>query len=206
MTGAVGRRIGLGHKVMLRGPFGGAYFRPDHEGRLVLVATNTGFAPIWSIAVAALRENPHRMMMIIAGGRELSSLYMGPALVRLAAFSNVTVVAACTTPQSTYPAVKFGRPTEFLPHLLPSDAVYVCGAPAMVEAVKAFAGQFGATCFADPFVPNEPAAAPRVAETKDGLLRRTKAWFVTPKRPSLRIQKMRERIEPGLPDAWVSKG
>ena len=66
--------------MKLTGPYGSAHFRPNLEGRLILVATNTGFAPIWSIAVAALRENPDRKMMIIAGGRTIESLYMGPAL------------------------------------------------------------------------------------------------------------------------------
>ena len=67
------------------------------DGRLILVATNTGFAPIWSIAVAALRENPERTMIIVAGGRNIESLYMVPALVQLARFPfenhHVTIAA-----------------------------------------------------------------------------------------------------------------
>ena len=39
-------------------------------------------------------------MMIIAGGRTIESLYMGPALVRLARFPNVVVVPVCSTPQT----------------------------------------------------------------------------------------------------------
>ncbi|HKR50678.1 MAG TPA: 2Fe-2S iron-sulfur cluster binding domain-containing protein, partial [Pseudonocardiaceae bacterium] len=66
VTRSLGRRIRPGHRVKLTGPYGSAHFRPDLDGRLILVATNTGFAPIWSIAVAALRENPVRRMMIIA--------------------------------------------------------------------------------------------------------------------------------------------
>ena len=67
VTSALGKRIRPGHRVKLTGPYGSAHFRPDLDSRLILVATSTGFAPIWSIAVAALRENPERMMMIIAG-------------------------------------------------------------------------------------------------------------------------------------------
>ena len=88
VTSSLGKRITPGHRVKLTGPYGSAHFRPN-LGRLILVATNTGFAPIWSIAVAALRENPRRRMMIIAGGRSIESLYMGPALGRLARFPNV---------------------------------------------------------------------------------------------------------------------
>ena len=100
VTSSLGRRIRPGHRVKLTGPYGSAHFRPDLDSRLILVGTNTGFAPIWSIAVAALREKPERMMIIIAGGRNVESLYMGPALVQLARFPNVVVVPVCSTPQT----------------------------------------------------------------------------------------------------------
>jgi 3-phenylpropionate/trans-cinnamate dioxygenase ferredoxin reductase subunit len=51
-------------------------------------------------------------------------------------------------------AVKPGRPTDYLPHLLPSDVLYACGAPAMVDSVKSIAAHFGAVCYADPFLPS----------------------------------------------------
>jgi NAD(P)H-flavin reductase len=130
--------------------------------RLVLVATNTGFAPIWSIAVAALRENPERMMMIIVGGRTIESLYMAPALVQLARFPNVLVVPVCSTAQTSSNAVSLGRPTDYLPRLLPTDVLYACGAPAMVESVKSIAAHVGAVCHADPFL---PTAADMVEES-----------------------------------------
>jgi NAD(P)H-flavin reductase/ferredoxin len=152
VTAALGRRIRPGHRVRLLGPHGSAHFRPDLDGRLILVATNTGFAPIWSIAVAALRENPERRLMIIVGARSVGSLYMGPALVQLARFPNVLVVPVCSTPQTVSNAVKPGRPTDYLPHLLPSDVLYACGAPAMVDSVKSIAAHFGAVCYADPFL------------------------------------------------------
>jgi len=154
VTAALGSRIRPGHRVRLIGPHGSAHFRPDLDGRLILVATNTGFAPIWSIAVAALRENPERRLMIIVGARSIGSLYMGPALVQLARFPNVLVVPVCSTPQTVSNAVKPGRPTDYLPHLLPSDVLYACGAPAMVDSVKSIAAHFGAVCYADPFLPS----------------------------------------------------
>ena len=133
VTSALGKRIRPGHRVKLTGPYGSAHFRPGLASRLVLVATSTGFAPIWSIAVAALRENPERLMMIIVGGRTVESLYMGPALVQLARFPNVLVVPVCSTAQTSSNAVCLGRPTDYLPRLLPTDVLYACGAPAMVE-------------------------------------------------------------------------
>ncbi|MGD9805687.1 MAG: 2Fe-2S iron-sulfur cluster-binding protein [Hyphomicrobiaceae bacterium] len=153
VTSSLGRRIRRGHRVKVTGPYGSAHFRPNMDSRLILVATSTGFAPIWSIAVAALRENPTRMIMIIAGGRTMNSLYMAPALERLACFPNVLIVPVCSTPQPSSKTVRLGRPTDFMPRLLPTDVLYACGAPDMVGAIKAIAARAGAICYSDPFLP-----------------------------------------------------
>jgi NAD(P)H-flavin reductase/ferredoxin len=176
VTASLGTRIGIGHRVTLAGPFGSAHFRPNLAGRLVLVATNTGFAPIWSVAVAALREDPERRIMIIVGGRTLDALYMAPALARLAAFPNVLVVPVCSSPQSVTPAVMSGRPTDYLPLLLPSDVLYACGAPGMVEQVKAIAAHAGAVCHADPFLPTTGDTV------EDSVLTRAMGWLAVPPR------------------------
>jgi NAD(P)H-flavin reductase/ferredoxin len=172
VTAALGKAIRPGHAVSLTGPYGSAYFRSNMKSRMVLVATNTGFAPIWSIASAALRENPYRMMLLIAGGRSLESLYMGPALNRLACFPNVRVVPVCSQPESLHSAIQLGRPTDFLPRLLPRDEVYACGAAAMVDTVKIIAARSGAICYADPFLPSVERAETRGFSDAIGLLRR----------------------------------
>jgi len=174
VTSSLGKRIRLGHRVKLTGPYGSAYFRPNLGGRLILVATNTGFAPIWSIAAAALREKPERMMMIIAGGRAVESLYMGPALSQLGRFPNVLVLPVCSTPQTVSNAVYPGRPTDYLPRLLPTDVLYACGAPGMVDAIKSIAGQIGAACYADPFLSTTDDT------TEDSVLTRATEWLALP--------------------------
>jgi 3-phenylpropionate/trans-cinnamate dioxygenase ferredoxin reductase subunit len=176
VTSALGKRIRPGHRVKLTGPHGSAHFRPNLDSRLILVATNTGFAPIWSIAVAALRENPERMMMIIAGGRTVDALYMGPALARLAGFPNVIVVPVCSTPQTLSNAVKLGRPTDYLPHLLPTDVLYACGAPAMVDAIRSIAARNGAVCYADPFLPTTDDTV------EENVLTRAMGWLAATRR------------------------
>ena len=174
VTSSLGKRIRLGHQVKLTGPYGSAHFRSSLMGRLILVATNTGFAPIWSIAVAALRENPERRMMIIAGGRTLESLYMGPALVQLSRFPNVLVVPICSTPQTLTKAVLPGRPTDYLPRLLPTDVLYACGAPGVVDSIKSIAAHIGATCYADPFLPTTDDSV------EEGVLTRAMQWLAAP--------------------------
>lgn len=184
VTSSLGKRIGPGHRVKLTGPYGSAHFRPNLQSRIILVATNTGFAPIWSIAVAALRENPNRRMMIIAGGRSIESLYMGQALVRLAGFPNVVVVPVCSTPQTLIPAVQLGRPTDYLPRLIETDVLYACGAPGMVESVKSIAARIGAACYADPFLQTTDDTV------EDSVLTRAKGW--------LALERRRDRREPPM--------
>jgi NAD(P)H-flavin reductase len=171
VTSSLGKTIKLGHRLSLTGPFGSAHFRPNQDCRLILVATNTGFAPIWSIAVAALREDPERSMMIIAGGRTIESLYMRPALARLAGFSNLLVVPVCSTQQASSRSVLPGRPTDYLPHLLPTDVIYACGAPTMVDAIKSIAARIGAICYADPFLPSSNDTV------EDSVLSRAMGWL-----------------------------
>lgn len=192
VTSSLGTSIALGHRVKLTGPHGSAHFRPNLDGRLILVATSTGFAPIWSIAVAALREKPQRAMMIIAGGRTIQSLYMGPALMRLSRFPNVRIVPVCSTPQTLTKSVRPGRPTDYLPRLLPSDVLHACGAPGMVDSIKAIAAPIGAICYADPFVP-----------TTDDTIR-AKGWLAARPRP-IKPACFRSRPQLGTADTvlWI---
>lgn len=182
VSSALGHRIKRGHRVSLSGPFGSAYFRPNLKGRLVLVGTSTGFAPIWSIAAAALREKPDRRLMLIAGGSNIESLYMGPALVRLSRFPNVLIVPVCSAPQTLSKAVMQGRPTDYLPTLLPSDVLYACGAQGMVDAIKSVAAQAGAVCYADPFIPTVDEGIGQ------SLMKRAKGWLAPPNGREMRPQ------------------
>jgi 3-phenylpropionate/trans-cinnamate dioxygenase ferredoxin reductase subunit len=160
VSSALGKEIRVGHRVRLTGPFGSAFFRPNHSGRVVLVASGTGFAPMWSIAVAAIMEQPKRELMFLVGARKLRSFYMHAALCRLALFPNVTIIPMVSERQNVSPAIRTGRPTDFLPALWPDDVVYTCGAPAMTGEVARIARTFGATCYTDPFVADAKAREP----------------------------------------------
>jgi NAD(P)H-flavin reductase/ferredoxin len=155
VSAALGRKIKVGHRVKLTGPFGAAYFRPSQAGRLVLISSGTGFAPIWAIAQAAIREKPKRELVAVTGARDMDSLYMIPALCRLAQFPQVTIVPTVQEYQNITAAVRFGEPTDFIPSLSPNDIVYTAGGPRLVQAVTRAAQANGATCFADPFLPAE---------------------------------------------------
>ena len=158
VSDALGNEIRPGHRVRVNGPFGSAYLRPGGSERLVLVASGTGFAPVWSIAKAALRDMPDREIVVAASAKSLDQFYMGPALLRLAIFPRVTVYAGLRTPDGSSPLFFVGDPVDMVPELRPSDVVYGCGAPAMVEALAKRAAAAGARCHADAFSSPPPAS------------------------------------------------
>jgi 3-phenylpropionate/trans-cinnamate dioxygenase ferredoxin reductase subunit len=178
VSSALGRKIVKGHRVKLTGPFGSAYLRLDQGGRLILVASGTGFAPIWAIAEAAIRERPRRELVLIVGARTLDSLYMIPALCRLALFPGVTIVPVVSEHQSMTRAVHEGRPTDYMPALSPTDVVYAAGAPPMVDAAAQMAKAAGARCFSDPF---EPSHNDSLAS---GFLSRAADWLTAERQAS----------------------
>jgi NAD(P)H-flavin reductase/ferredoxin len=175
VSSELGRNIRVGHRVKVTGPYGSAFLRRNHSGSIVLVASGTGFAPMWSIAVAAILERPQRELIFVVAARKLQSLYMHSALCRLALFPNVTIIPTVSEQQSVVsPAIRSGRPTDHMPSLSPNDVVYTSGAPGMTDTVAKLARAAGARCYTDPFVPNhkpaEPAKAPLI--NKAPLLKR----------------------------------
>lgn len=178
VSAALGKQICVGHRVRLAGPFGSAFFRPGHHGRTVLVASGTGFAPMWSIAVAAIMEQPRRQLILVVATRRLMSFYMHAALCRLALFPNVKIIPVVSEPQNVSQALRSGRPTDHLPALSPDDVVYTAGAPAVTETVARAAKAAGSVCYADPFVAN-------LGASEDvSLIGRVAGWFDSPRRGS----------------------
>ncbi|MCW2285395.1 3-phenylpropionate/trans-cinnamate dioxygenase ferredoxin reductase subunit [Rhodoblastus acidophilus] len=153
VSSALGQSIRPGHKAKVVGPYGSAWLRPGQTNRLVLVASGAGFAPIWSIAHAALCEMPDREIVVVVGAGSVADFYMAPALWRLVAFPKTQVISVLRHADRRHPDLPAGSPVDFIPALSSHDIVYACGAPRMVEAVGAIARASGATCHSDPFVP-----------------------------------------------------
>jgi len=151
VSSALGQAIKPGRKVTLRGPYGHAFLRKG-EGRLVLVSSTTGFAPLWSIAIAARLGQPHRPLHVIASARDPRDLYMRPALEWLAkhGVEDITLAASAAAPM---PPARHGRALAFLPRLGPADTIHAFGAAAMVDQLRQIAAQTGARCYANAFSP-----------------------------------------------------
>jgi 3-phenylpropionate/trans-cinnamate dioxygenase ferredoxin reductase subunit len=153
VSSQLGHRIRAGYPVSIAGPYGSAFFREGKAGRLILVSSGTGFAPIWSIAYAALRENPQRRIVLIAGVRTEDPVYMAAALERVARFPNVDVIVTIGKRPGLSSAVRQGYPSDHLPALNGSDTVYACGPTHLIDAVTPIAVHAGAQLYCDPFEP-----------------------------------------------------
>jgi NAD(P)H-flavin reductase/ferredoxin len=146
-----GSRIGIGHRVRIRGPFGSAFLRkPVANSMLVLVSAGTGWAPVWSLARAACLNYGLRDIAVIAGARDGANLYMSTALGWLRDFGVRDIVTTCAINHG--PDDRPGRPCHYLPTLGLDDTVYVAGGPGVVAEVANRAQTSGARCFTDPFL------------------------------------------------------
>lgn len=155
VSSRLGTGIAIGHKVTIHGPFGSAFHRLG-EGRIVLVATGTGWAPVWAIARASRFRQPDREMVVVVGARAVEDVYMRASLDWLAATGVRTLIATASAPGAREgTGVMAGRVTDHLPSFSAQDTVYAAGNPAMVAAVQALAQQAGATCHSDPFTPSQ---------------------------------------------------
>ncbi len=150
---AIGRRIRPGHTLTLEGPVGRAALEPGFTGRLMLYASGTGFAPIWAVADAALRENAARRMVVVAGVDALENLYMAEALERMSGCPNVVVMPVTAEPQAYTPMIRSGPLIGFASMIAPGDRVHAAGPPSLLQALDAHARNVGATFHADAFNP-----------------------------------------------------
>jgi NAD(P)H-flavin reductase/ferredoxin len=178
----VGSTIRPGHRVQVRGPFGSAYLR-DGDGPLVLIGGGTGWAPIWSVASAARREQRHRDLVVIAGSRDAEGLYMRRSLDWLIDDGVREIITTAEIGASD--PVRPGRPTHYLPSLGPEDTVYVAGPPPLVDAIKAKSRAAAARCYADPFLPNAKPLS--LIDRVMGMLRRPAAAAIEAPRPASAI-------------------
>jgi NAD(P)H-flavin reductase/ferredoxin len=187
VSAAIGSDIREGHRVKIQGPFGLAFLRPASLNRLVLVASGTGFAPIWSIAVAAIREHQRRRVVMVVGARTIESLYMMNALCMLARYPNVTIIPVVETPQNFSRMIRIGSVAHYVPELSPEDTVHACGPPRLVETVNRMAAAADARCYCVSFAP-QPA--------KENALARTLGWFNDVKQSLSLAERTDRRLAP----------
>ncbi len=128
---------------MLRfeGPHGSFFLREDSPKPVILVAGGTGFAPIKSLVEHAIHSQFERPLTIYWGARDRSGLYL-PDLPQQWAAAHARIQYHPVLSAPTADDAWRGR-TGFVHAAVLEDfadlsghQVYVCGAPAMVEAAR----------------------------------------------------------------------
>lgn len=149
-----------GSTVKLSGPLGTAYLRRSHTGPMLCVGGGTGLAPVLSIVRGALESGMSNPIHLYFGVRSPQDLYDAERLESLAErYPHLTVHVVIATGDAEA-GQRRGLVTDAIERDHPTLAgwrAYLCGAPAMVEALSLLVARLGmnpAHVHADAFYPS----------------------------------------------------
>lgn len=150
----------VGSNIRISGPLGTAYLRRKHTGPMLCVGGGTGLAPVLSIIRGALEGGMSNPIHLYFGVRSEQDIYDEERLHALAArFPNLKVnVVVATGPAG--PGHRSGLVTDAIESdfkSLDGWRAYLCGAPAMVEALNLLVARLGIApghIHADAFYPS----------------------------------------------------
>lgn len=139
-------QLAVGSAIRISGPLGTAYLRRKHTGPMLCVGGGTGLAPVLSIVRGALESGMDNPIHLYFGVRSAQDLYDVERLKDLAArYPNLCVhivVAVGETPAG----MRSGLVTDAIEADLADLQgwrAYLCGAPAMVEALSLVVSRLG---------------------------------------------------------------
>jgi naphthalene 1,2-dioxygenase ferredoxin reductase component len=150
----------VGASVKVSGPLGTAYLRRKHTGPMICVGGGTGIAPVLSIVRGALEAKMENPIHVYFGVRSEQDLYDAERLREISALHRHVhlsiVIATGPTPVGT----RSGLVTDAIAadfSSLVGWRAYLCGAPAMVEALNLLVARMGVEAehvHADAFYPS----------------------------------------------------
>jgi len=139
VTEHVFEQLAEGAALRISGPLGTAYLRRKHTGPMLCVGGGTGLAPVLSIVRGALQAGMDNPIHLYFGVRSEADLYDIERLRALAEAHpqiRLHIVVAIGTDM---PGLRSGLVTDAIEQDLPElDGwrAYLCGAPAMVDALQ----------------------------------------------------------------------
>lgn len=166
-------RTGTG--LAVSGPFGSLYLRPS-EVPVLCVAGGSGLAPIKALLEGARDDGVRREVVVVFGARAMRDMYCldlaespgaawGDSFTFVAALSEEAADSGWDGARGLVTDVLAEMPTE----LLTTCDAYVCGPPAMVDAVerelqgrRTGSGWFHADRFLDKLTQRQGSVRPRV--------------------------------------------
>ena len=163
LSGVLCEALQVGDSIDMQGPNGHCYYRSEPQRPMLLIATNTGIAPLYGIVRSALREQHQAGIHIYYGSRKHEGLYLLDDLeVLVAAHSQLTLRATLSGEAHEIIGagehLQAGRAHEhaFVDHnkVLAEYDLYLCGNSGMVKAAQMqgfLAGIPMQRIFTDPF-------------------------------------------------------
>jgi ferredoxin-NAD(P)+ reductase (naphthalene dioxygenase ferredoxin-specific) len=150
----------VGANIRISGPLGTAYLRRKHTGPMLCVGGGTGLAPVLSIVRGALAEGMTNPIHLYFGVRSQEDLYDAERLQAMADQNPQLKVHVVVATGPVDGACRSGLVTDAIESDFKSLAgwrAYLCGAPAMVEALSLIVAKLGIASehvHADAFYPS----------------------------------------------------
>lgn len=136
----------VGANIRISGPLGTAYLRRKHTGPMLCVGGGTGLAPVLSIVRGALAEGMTNPIHLYFGVRSQEDLYDVERLQALADQHPQLKVHVVVATGPVEAGLRAGPVTDAIEKDCPSLEgwrAYLCGAPAMVEALSLIVAKLG---------------------------------------------------------------
>src|SRR4051794_5341361 len=146
MSTYLDERAQVGDEITFTGPHG-SFFLRESDAPLLLLAGGTGLAPVLAILRTLDAGNSSRRMHLVYGVTTDDDLVEMDAIAQLAGSIDGLTWDYCVADPATK-APNQGYVTGLMgpEHLHDGTAaVYLCGPPAMVEAVRSYVGELGVT-------------------------------------------------------------
>lgn len=160
VTQYVFEQLQVGAAIRVSGPLGTAFLRRKHTGPMLCVGGGTGLAPVLSIVRGALEGGMDNPIHLYFGVRSQQDLYDADRLQQLASCHPQLRLQVVIASGPVGPGQRAGLLTDAIEQDLPSLQgwrAYLCGAPAMVEALELLVRRLGLEAghiHADAFYPS----------------------------------------------------
>lgn len=156
----VARTLGKGDIVRLQGSGGTFYYDADlADTPLTLVGTGTGQGAVLAVTRDALAQGHRGGVHLVLGARQADGLYLAVEAAALAARHPTLRVSLAASREACFGHPPIRATTLAFQGDMTDQAVFLCGAPDMVEAGRVAALAHGVALkrvFSDPFDPPEP--------------------------------------------------
>ena len=160
VTAFIFDKLHVGAALRVSGPLGTAYLRQKHTGPMLCVGGGTGLAPVLSIVRGALAAGMQNPIHLYFGVRSVEDVYDADRLHALAAAHPNVAVHIVVATGAAGAGLRSGLVTDAIENDLVHLAgwrAYLCGAPAMVDALNLLVTRMGVEpghVYADAFYPS----------------------------------------------------